>query len=155
MRLRLSLLCCVLAGAVTSRAEDIAVIVAKSLPIDSVTSDELAKIFRCETTEAPDHTKLMIFSRERGSPEREVILKNVYHMSDGSYNKFFMQAVFTGQLTAAPRIVPSAVAMKNLAAANPGAVTYVRASLADGTVKVLKIDGVLPGDPKYPLKTAD
>ena len=36
----------------------------------------------------------------------------------------------------------------------PGAIGYVRADQVDGTTKVLRIDGLLPGDPKYPLRRA-
>jgi hypothetical protein len=34
----------------------------------------------------------------------------------------------------------------------PGAVGYVAADETDDTVKVLRIDGLLPGDPRYPLR---
>jgi phosphate transport system substrate-binding protein len=137
-----------------ARADDLAIIVAKSVAIDNVTSDDLGRIFRCEKTDGPNGVKLTIYNREKGAPERQVVLKEIYHMNDGAYSRFFMQAVFTGALTSAPKIISGAAAMKRLAADNPGAVTYVFASQVDDSVKALKIDGLAPGDPGYPLKPA-
>ncbi len=154
MRHAPALLACLALFAGSCAAEDLAIVVAKSVPIDNLSSEELGKIFRCEQTEAPDHTKLQIFTREKGCPERETMLRVVYQMPEAAYNRFFMHLVFTGQLTAAPRVVASGAALKSLTAGNPGVVSYLRQSQVDDTVKVVKIDGMAPGDPKYPLKLA-
>jgi hypothetical protein len=76
-------------------------------------------------------------------------------MSEAQYNRFFMQAVFAGKLNEAPRVIPSASAMKAIAANWPGAVTYILASQVDDSVKALRIDGLLPSDPGYPLKVGE
>jgi hypothetical protein len=34
----------------------------------------------------------------------------------------------------------------------PGAIGYIPAELADGTVKVLRVGGSRPDDPRYPLR---
>ena len=127
---------------------------AKSTPWDNVTLDELGRIFRCEKTDGPAGLKLTIANREKGSPERNLFLKKVYHMNHAAYGRFFLQAVFTGALSAPPRIIPTAAGMKQAAAASPGTVTYILASQIDGTVKALKIDGLAPGDANYPLHIA-
>jgi len=137
------------------RAENLAIVVAKSAPVEGITSDELARIFRCEETAGPGGIKWEIFSRERTSSERETVLKVVYHMSEAQYNRFFMQAVFAGKLNEAPRVIPSASAMKAIAANRPGAVTYILASQVDDSVKAIRIDGLLPSDPGYPLKVGE
>jgi phosphate transport system substrate-binding protein len=138
--------------AVPASAEDLAIIVAASVPLDAVTSEQLGRIFRCEETDGPNGTKLTVLNREKGCPERQLVLRKIYHMNDAAYNRFFMQAVFTGALAAPPQVVAGGAAMRRAAAANPGAVTYIRATQLDGTVKALKIDGLSPGDPDYPLK---
>jgi hypothetical protein len=43
------------------------------------------------------------------------------------------------------------VAVLNLVAVIPGAVSFVRASMVTPVVKILKIDGKAPGDAGYPL----
>ena len=42
--------------------------------------------------------------------------------------------------------------MPPLTALSPGAITYLRASDVDPSVKVLKVDGKAPGEAGYPLK---
>lgn len=145
----------VLCAAAPASAESLAIVVAKDVAVDSLSSDELAKIFRCEETSGPNGVSWQIFTRERTAAERNLVLKEIYHMTEAQYNRFFMQAVFAGKLADAPRVIPSPVAMKSIAATRPGAVTYILASQVDSTVKALKIDGLSPGDPKYPLKLAD
>jgi hypothetical protein len=43
-------------------------------------------------------------------------------------------------------------AVKAYVAQTPGAIAYIRASDADDSVKVLKVDGKSPGDADYGLK---
>jgi ABC-type phosphate transport system substrate-binding protein len=135
-----------------AHADSLAIVVAKSVPVDNLSSDELAKILKCDETDGPGGTKFVLYSREKNTAERAAILKLVYHMSEAEYNRFFMQAVFAGKITAAPRIITSAAAMKSVAASHPGAIAYVLASQLDDSVKALKIDGLAPTDPAYPLK---
>jgi hypothetical protein len=155
IRNTLAVLAVVLALAPRARADSVAIVVAKTVPVENVSSDELAKIFRCEEPTGPGGVKWEIFSRERSAREREVVLKVVYHMTDAQYNRFFMQAVFAGKMAEAPRVIPSGTAMRAIAATRPGAVTYILASQVDDSVKVLKVDGLLPGAPGYPLALAD
>jgi YfiR/HmsC-like len=135
-----------------SAVSDIAIVVAKDSPLDGVTSEELGQIFREEKKVGPDGIKFVIFTRERTSIECQVVLERIYHMSEKAYDRFFMHALFSGGIAAAPRLVPTATAMKHIASSTPGALTYIFASQVDDTVKALKIDGFAPGDPQYPLK---
>ncbi len=141
----------VLTGSVL-RADDLAIIVAKGVPLEDVALSDLVKIFRCEKTAASDGTRLTIVAREKGSAERAAALAGIYKFSDAAFEKYFMQQVFTGAVAAAPKIVASAAGMKKLAASAPGTVAYVRASDLDDSVKVVKIDGLAPGAPGYALK---
>jgi hypothetical protein len=135
-----------------SAVSDIAIVVAKDSPLNGITSEELGQIFREEKKDGPDGIKFMIFTRERTSIECQVVLEKIYHMSETAYDRFFIQALFRGGIAAAPRVIPTATAMKHIAASTPGALTYIFASQVDDTVKALKIDGFAPGDPQYPLK---
>jgi hypothetical protein len=131
---------------------DLAIIVARDLSLDGVTSHELEQIFRGETKTGPGGVKFVIFSRERTSTEFQVVLEKIYHMTVPAFDRYFMRALYIGAVAEAPRVIRSATAMKRIAAGTPGAVTYVFASQLDSTVKALKIDGFSPGDSQYPLK---
>jgi hypothetical protein len=138
-----------------AHAEDLAIVVEKNVPLDSVSSADLAKLFRCEKTSASGGIAISIVTRERGSAERNAVLANIYKFTDQAYEKYFMQQMFTGAISAAPKLVPSALIMKKLVVASPGTVGYMKAGDVDDSVKVLKIDGSLPGEPNYPIKLAN
>jgi ABC-type phosphate transport system substrate-binding protein len=87
-----------------------------------------------------------------GRPERDAALAGIYKMGEAEYGDYFVGQTFTGAVKSAPKSWPSAAAVKEYVAATPGAIGYVRASDADDSVKVLKVDGKAPGDADYSLK---
>jgi len=151
MKTLLRLLACALALALSARAEDLAIIVAKNVAVDRVALPELRQLLRAEKSKTPDGLDVTLVTRERGSVERATVLREIYQLPDAGYEKYFMQKVFTGAMAAAPRLLPTANAMRKFVAANPGAIGYIRASDLDDSVKVLAVDGVLPGAAGYPL----
>jgi ABC-type phosphate transport system substrate-binding protein len=136
---------------VLAQSADLAVIVNKNSGLDNVTSEELAKIFRAEKPKDPNGTRFTITAREAGSPERTAALAQIFKMSEDDYSKYFLQATFTGQVTSAPRTINGAAVAKQFVSVTPGAISYIRSSDADDSVKILKVDGKAPGEPGYPL----
>ena len=131
--------------------ETLAIIVNKNSPLENVTSSELVKIFRGEKSKAPDGTRFTVVMREPRSPEREAALRGIYQMSDQEYQKYFLQATFTGAVQAAPKKVTGASGVKSYISNNAGGIGYVKPGDVDGSVKVLKIDGKAPGESGYKL----
>ena len=144
------------AAASTVRADDkadhLAIVVNKASKLDDISSADLQKYFKADKTKTPDGAKVVIVMQDAGRPERDGALKLIYKMSEREYTDFFVEATFTGAVSAAPKSFPSAAAVKQFAADTPGAIGYVRGSEADDTVKVLKVDGKAPGDADYKLK---
>ncbi len=140
-----------LASLSSARAEDLAIIVAPGVAIDNLSLSELRAIFLMEKTTIND-TKLTVLMREKGAPERTETLKDVYQMTDGAYEGYFLQAVFTGKISSAPRMIPSGAAIRKIVGGNPGMIGYIAASAVDASVKAVKIDGHAPGEAGYPLK---
>jgi ABC-type phosphate transport system substrate-binding protein len=134
------------------KSNDLAIVVNKSSVLDSVSSSELARIFKAERQKSSDGTKFIIVMREKDSTERHAALKSIYEMDDSGYEKFFLQATFAGTVQGAPRVLSSSAVVLQFVSSNPGAIGYMRASDADGSVKVLKVDGKVPGDADYPIK---
>ena len=134
------------------KADHLAIIVNKASKLDDVSSGDLQRYFKAEKNKTPDGTKLIIVMQDVGRPERDAALKGIYKMGESEYANFFVEATFTGAVTAAPKAYPSAAVVKKFVADNPGAIAYVRGSEADDTVKVLKVDGKSPGDADYKLK---
>jgi hypothetical protein len=134
------------------KSGDLAIVVNTACSLENVSTGELAKILKAETAKSPDGVKYIIAVRETGSPEREGALKSIYQMSDAEYEKFFLQATFAGTVQAAPKQLTSGAAVRRFVASDKGAISYLCASEADATVKILKVDGKSPGDPGYPIK---
>src|ERR1051326_7414570 len=134
------------------KADHLAIIVNKASKLDEISMGDLQKYFKAEKTKTPDGTKVIIVMLDIGRPERDAALKSIYKMSDTEYNDFFVSATFTGAVQAAPKALPSPAAMKKYVSDTAGAIGYLRASDADDSVKVLKVDGKSPGEADYSLK---
>ena len=134
------------------KGADLAVVVNKDTPLDNVDLATLAKIFKCEKVKASDSVRFAVAMRESGSPERAAALKQIYQMTDANYQKYFLQATFTGQVQAAPKKLGSVASLKQFVSNTPGAISYMRGSDLDDSVKVVKVDGKAPGEAGYGLK---
>lgn len=73
-------------------------------------------------------------------------------MTDNDYNKYFIQARFIGNLQATPKILATSAGVREFVFNVPGAIGYVCAGEADASVKIVRIDGRLPGEPGYKLR---
>lgn len=142
-RYHLTILCLVILAVVAgwrlpAAADDSFVIVVNSSnSVGNLSATELQKIFLGEKNRWPDGKHILVLMAAPGSPERAAVLKKVYKMSESEYVKFFIQASFTGDVSAPPKDVSSSTQMKQLIAENPGAVGYLKQSDADGSVKVV------------------
>src|SRR5579862_2661345 len=122
---------------VSAAGDEIAVVVNKSNSIDSLTLADAKKIFVGDKGSWPNGKRITVIMLAQGQPERDIILHDVYKMSEGDYGKYFMQAAFTGKVDAPPKDVGSAGEVKQAVASNPGAIGYVKAADADDSVKVV------------------
>jgi hypothetical protein len=84
--------------------------------------------------------------------EREVILKRVYAMSEAQFKQFWIAKIFRDEAATAPKILYSTEQISDLIATIPGSIGFVDAAAVRPGLKVLKIDGLLPGQPQYPLQ---
>ena len=139
-------------AAAPDKSADLAIVVNESSLLDNVSSAELAKIFKAEKNRTPGGFKYIVGVRDPGSSERNAALKGIYHMTDPDYEKFFLQATFAGKVQTAPKELTSPAAVRQFIASSPGAISYLRASDTDASVKVLRVDGKAPGDPGYPIR---
>ena len=85
-------------------------------------------------------------------PERKVVLREIYNMSEKDLNNHFIQGVFTGGVLAPPKTLASAADVRKFVFNVPGAIGYVKGTDVDPSVKILRIDGRLPDDKDYRLR---
>lgn len=137
------------AGEQTDGERTIAVIVHKSNQIDRIDLAELRKIFTLERQSWSDGGKIHALVQEPGSFEEEIMLSKVHRMSESELRKLWVEK--TADNVARPRAASSA-AIKRAVARDTRAIGIIDATLRDGTVKVLRVNGLPPESPVYPLK---
>lgn len=142
------------APAQTAPSPTLAIIVHPSNPVDNLTFSELRRILMLDTQTWPHGRKITVVLREKGQPERADAIRLICGLSEGDYDKHILFRTFQGSVNIGPRSIQSAAAMLRFAYSAPGAIGYVAADQVDATVKTLRIDGALPGDPRYPLRRA-
>lgn len=120
-----------------SAAGEVDIVVNKANTIADLSLADARKIFMGDKSTWPSGKRVSILMLAQGQPEREVVLKEIYKMSEADYSKYFLQAAFTGKVSAPPKDVASAAQLKQLVAENPGAVGFVKKEDVDDSVKVV------------------
>jgi ABC-type phosphate transport system substrate-binding protein len=115
----------------------VAIIVNPSNSVTGLSLQDLHKIFLGEKSTWPNGKHIFLIMAAPGSDERSMVLKSVYKMGENDYTKYFLQASFTGAISAPPKDASSAAQVKQLVAENPGAIGYVKQSDVSDAVKVV------------------
>lgn len=154
---RRSLLASALAGlgmlpARAAGAGDVAIVVRPETPVDNLSLGDLRRVLLGDRQFWSSNLRVTLLVRAPGAHEREVVLNTVYQMSEAQYRQYWIAKVFRAEAASAPRIVYSSEMAVELASSLPGAVAFVDASQVPKSLKVVKINGALPGDSKYPLR---
>jgi ABC-type phosphate transport system substrate-binding protein len=134
------------------RDQLLAIIVNKSNPVEGLSYADLRQIFLGQRSYWPHGRKITLVMREPGQAEREAVLRAVYGMGERDFNRHFLQAKFTGEVLAAPKLLSTAAGVKKFVLNVPGAIAYVRLNELDDSVKPIHIDNQAPGDPGYKLR---
>ena len=108
-------------------------------------------VFRGQRTRWSNGRRVTLVMRDPGAPEREAILRSLYGLEEEEYRRSYLQAVFSGEASDAPKTLASTNGVLRFVYNVPGAIGYVRARDADRSVKMLRVDGRLPGEPGYRL----
>ena len=130
----------------------LAIIVNRANPVDDLTFVELRHVFMLDTQTWPHGRKITVVLRDYGLPERADAIRMICGLSETEYSKHILFRTFQGSINIGPRAIQSVAGMLNFIYSAPGAVGYVNADEVDRAVKVLRIDGTLPDDPRYPLR---
>src|SRR5579862_4340125 len=131
---------------------DIAIVVRPDVPVENLTFAELRRLMLGDRQFWTSNLRVTLLVRAPGAHEREVVLKTIYQMSEAQFRQYWIAKVFRAEAASAPRIVYSNEMAEELTTAIPGAVAFVDASQVPKGLKILKINGKLPGDKDYPLR---
>ena len=132
---------------------ELAIIVNKSNPNDNLSFSELREYFMAERNNWSNGAgKVRVVMREPGVAEREAVLRLIYDMDEKGFNSYFLSKKFRGEILEEPRLRTSTPDMIKTISNVPGAIGYVRADEVDASVKVIRVDGLAPGDAGYRIK---
>jgi hypothetical protein len=132
--------------------QSLAIIINRANPVDSLSLVELRKLFLGERRHWPNGHRVAIAMLDYGQPERQTVLHLIFRMDEKTYQDHLLRGMFRGNVFVAPKTLASPTIVRKFIFNAPAAIGYVRARDVDGTVKVVRIDGLLPQDKNYPLQ---
>src|SRR5262249_42189770 len=133
-------------------AADVAVAVHRDVPVDTLSMAELRRLVLGDREFWPGSVRVTLLIRAPVAHERDVILKTVCQMTEAQFRQHWIGKVFRADTAVAPKIVYSSEMAVDMVNRIPGAITFVDGSAPPRGMKLLKIDGKLPGESGYPLK---
>jgi hypothetical protein len=133
--------------------EPLVIVVNRSNPVDDLSFDELRRIFLGNRSHWSNGRRITLVMREPGEPERKTILRDVCGMNEDQFKNHFVHGLFTGEILVSPKILASPVGVRKFIFNVPGAIGYLREGDVDDSVKVVRIDELLPDDKGYKLRT--
>jgi ABC-type phosphate transport system substrate-binding protein len=133
--------------------EPLVIVVNRSNPVDELSFDELRRIFLGNRSHWPNGRRITLVMREPGEPERKTVLRDVCGMNEDQFKNHFVHGLFTGEILVSPKILASPVGVRKFIFNVPGAIGYLRGGDVDDSVKIVRIDELLPDDKGYKLRT--
>jgi ABC-type phosphate transport system substrate-binding protein len=132
-------------------SEPLAIVVNRNNPLSEISLADLRRVFRGQRSRWTNGRRVTLVMRDAGAAERTAIIQGLYGFDEAQYRRTFLQAVFSGEAPEAPKTLASTNGVLRFVYNVPGAIGYVRARDVDASVKMLRIDGRLPGEPGYRL----
>src|SRR5215471_18732121 len=133
-------------------AMDVAVIVNPSNPVDDISTAELRKIFSGDKQHWNTGLPVFVMVRAPQAHERSVMLNMVLRMSESEYKQHWVKKIYSGEVQREPLALLSNGMQLEGVRAERGGIALINATDVRQGVKVLKVDGQLPGAPRYALR---
>jgi hypothetical protein len=136
----------------TARGADIAVVVNADTPASDLSLSEVRKVLLGERQYWNSKLPVVLLIRAPAARERDVVLRVIYQMSEAQFKQYWVAKIFRAEAAAPPRIVYSNDMQYELLTALHGSIAFVDSRNIRAGVKVLRVDGHLPGEKDYPLR---
>jgi hypothetical protein len=133
-----------------AQTEDMAVVVSADNRATNISRGHLRKFFAGTKSSWPGGQSIKLVTRAPGCPERLALLR-LLAMSESEYKQYWTAQVFRGEAEAEPLIVPSIGMEKEARKVFLGAIGLATRTNVRPGMKVIKVDGLLPGAAGYPL----
>jgi hypothetical protein len=141
-----------LCGQDLKHTTDIAVVVNTENNLGDIKLSMLRKIILGDQTTWGNHVSINLIVRQEGTPEQDTMLRALAQMNQAQFRQFWVAKVFRGEAASEPLTVPSSWLASEFVATHRGAMAFVRGTDLREDLKVLKVDGLLPGAAGYALR---
>jgi ABC-type phosphate transport system substrate-binding protein len=133
-------------------ADDVAIVVSADVPVEDLSLEDVRKIFLGDRQYWTSNLRITLLVRAPVARERDVVLRTIYEMTEAQYRQYWISKVFRADVPSGPKIFYSAGMATELVGVIPGSIAFVDAAQVPPNARVLRINGALPGEPRYPLK---
>src|SRR5215510_953641 len=141
----------VTAPALAQSPGDLAIIAHPDTPVSQLSMPELRQLMKGEKQYWKPDLPVVLFVRAATSQERTAVLGVIYQMSEPQFNQYWIAKQFRAEATSAPTKLNSNALTQQFVASTPGAIGFMAAREVKPGVKVLKIEGAMPGEAGYRL----
>jgi ABC-type phosphate transport system substrate-binding protein len=131
---------------------DVVVVANPTVPVTSLSFTELRRIFLGDRQFWSSSLKISLLMPPPAARDREILLKTVYEMSEAQLRQHWIGKLFRAEAASAPQMFYSDEEILQAVAATPGSIAAVDAAKIPKGLKVLRIDGHLPGESGYRLR---
>jgi ABC-type phosphate transport system substrate-binding protein len=151
----LLLLACVvvMVASVPSQAQagDVAVVVSPQNNVTNLSLADVRKIFAGEKPMWSGGRRIKVLVRAPGTHEREAMLK-LLGVSETEFKQHWSAQIYRGEAKEEPVLLPSNGMQREALAVFPDAIALVDANDIKTGMKVIKVDGHIPGENGYSLR---
>jgi ABC-type phosphate transport system substrate-binding protein len=132
-------------------AGDLAIVANPGAPVAQLSFADLRQVLKGERQYWTKDLPVVLFVRAPTSAERSAVLDVIYQMSEPQFKQYWIAKQFRAETATAPKNLKSNEATQQFVAGTAGAIGFMAARDVKPGVKVLKIDGCLPGEKGYRL----
>jgi hypothetical protein len=133
-------------------APDIAVVVNPAVPIEGLSLADLRRIWLGDRDFWPAGTRITLLIRAPIARERDAVVHTICQMTEAQFRQHWIAKVFRADTATGPKLVYSKEAALEQVSHTQGGLTFVETPVVSRSVKVLRIDGKLPGQAGYALR---
>jgi hypothetical protein len=134
-------------------AGDLAVVVNSVNPANDLSLGDLRRILAGERRFWGGNVQVRLALREPGTRERDQVLATILKMDNKAFAEHWRAKVFRGEASEEPLTVSSTAMAFQYLKGTPGGLSFMAARNIPAELKVMKIDGKLPGEPGYALRS--
>ena len=134
------------------QTQDIAVIVNPDVQVANLTLADLRRVLLGDREFWPSGIRIALLLRAPVARERDVAVQAICEMTEAQFRQHWIAKVFRAESPTSPSLVYSDDMAVDEVSHTSGGLALVAASAVRPGVKVLKIDGLAPGEAGYRLR---